>query len=521
MLHLVYESEFASNLLRQLQHGVRVGRPPADSIVNSPNWPSASFYSEKVSEVIEKDLSCGRLAGPFSVSPFENFIVSPLGAFPKKNSTKIRVIHDLSYPVRGSVNSQISKADFSLTYTGVDEAVDILRGMGPGPVYMSKVDLEDAFKFIYVNPQDWHLLGFAWPNRVTGLSEYYFSKVLNFGLRSSPALFDRFASCIVDFVKFYDSSTRILRYCDDFIVFARSRDECQKKLDLVLGVCRSAGFSVQPAKVTAPSIVCEYLGIVLDSGRGEIRISEERLHEVQDLLHQFISCKSASKRKLLSLLGKLSFVSKVIRYGKPMLGRIIRAAARVPYLHYRVRLDREIRKDLDWWINCIAPHNGVFIYNNIWTEETTTHVYTDASDWGFGALCRTEWFSCSFSGGWQHLLSDSINYRELFTAVKALATWAKDLHHSNVIFHVDNLSACYILNKLYSPVPALLALVRTWCAILERFAINITVVYISTEDNKDADNLSRGALRQFRVDNPLVSPTMTWPAKVDIDGVCL
>ena len=35
-------------------------------------------------------------------------------------------------------------------------------------------------------------------------------------------------------------------------------------------------------------------------------------------------------------------------------------------------------------------------------------------------------------------------------------------------------------------------LVRTWCILVEKFSVHISVVYISTKDNVLADALSRG-----------------------------
>ena len=145
-----------------------------------------------MSEIIRDDLEAGRLYGPFSEPPFQNFIVSPLGAFTKRNSSKICLIHDLSFPHKKSVNDLIDKEEFSLSYSSVEDASHVCRGLGPGPVYMAKLDLENAFKHVFVDPADWHLLGFSWPDP-DGRNKYYFSKVLNFGLRSSPYLFDIFA----------------------------------------------------------------------------------------------------------------------------------------------------------------------------------------------------------------------------------------------------------------------------------------------------------------------------------------
>ena len=135
----VYDSDKSSSLLVDLVEGVRIGRPPADTQIVSVNWPSAVEHRVQVSKIIADDLGAGRLHGPFRAPPYENCIISPLGAFKKRGSSKIRLIHDLSYPLKGSVNASIKKEEFSLAYSSVDDAVRICKRLSPGPVFMAKL----------------------------------------------------------------------------------------------------------------------------------------------------------------------------------------------------------------------------------------------------------------------------------------------------------------------------------------------------------------------------------------------
>ena len=114
--------------------------------------------------------------------PYQAYIVSPLGAIKKRDSEKIRLIHDLSYPAKGSVNSLIDPTEFSLKYASIDDAVAHCNNFSDRPPFMAKLDLQDAFKLIRIHPEDWHLLGFSWPS-AAGQTQYYFSRVLSFGLR--------------------------------------------------------------------------------------------------------------------------------------------------------------------------------------------------------------------------------------------------------------------------------------------------------------------------------------------------
>ena len=73
--------------------------------------------------------------------------------------------------------------------------------------------------------------------------------------------------------------------------------------------CKQLGFSVQPDKLVYPTTVLEYIGIVIDSDLMQLRISDERLIEIMTELYSWKNRQYCTKRQLLSLIGKLSFVA--------------------------------------------------------------------------------------------------------------------------------------------------------------------------------------------------------------------
>ena len=517
-IHRVCSPEESSSIIQQLVEGVKIGRPPADTQIVSSNWPSALEHKDQVSKIIADDLGAGRLHGPFVTPPFDTFIVSPLGAFKKRGSSKIRLIHDLSFPTKGAVNASIKKEDFSLSYASVEDAAKICKELGPAPVFMAKLDLENAFKHVMVHESDWHMLGFSWPD-ANGRNLYYFSRVLNFGLRSAPYLFDLFASTLLKFMHLNGvPEDRVVRYVDDFIVLATSPQECQGYLDVMLSTCRSAGFSVQPSKVTTPSESTEFLGIVVDSIQKQLRISGDRLSDLTTEVAAWLGLKSATKRRLLSLIGKLAFAARVVRSGRAFLGRLLGAAKQARALHHHVRLTEETRADLLWWYKCIASHNGVSFYDVNWGNSDVIHVYSDASNTAFGAVCGAEWLQIAYVGKFSSMLSKSINWREFHAALTALATWASSLRGRAVVFHIDNMVVCHILNKLYTPVRELMHFTREWCLLVEHFNISMAVVYIDTHTNIDADDLSRLSNESFLNRNPNANRFMTWPTLPSLPG---
>ena len=142
-----------------------------------------------MSEIVDANLldevKQGHTVAPFTSPPFDNFQILPLGLVPKKNSSKWRTIFHLSYPKSSdhSVNASISAEEYSLQYVRIDDAIRILLKLGLNS-FMAKTAVKSAFRNIPVHPDDWELLGMEW----RGL--YFFDRVLPFGLRSAPYIFN-------------------------------------------------------------------------------------------------------------------------------------------------------------------------------------------------------------------------------------------------------------------------------------------------------------------------------------------
>ena len=116
-------------------------------------------------------------------------------------------VHDLSSPDRSSVNDGIYRDDFSPDYATVDMAVSHIMSLGRGS-YLTKVD---AFRLCPVQPSQWFLLGIYWEK------QYYYDRILPFGLRSALFIFDKFADSLQWILQNTCKLQRILHYLDDLL----------------------------------------------------------------------------------------------------------------------------------------------------------------------------------------------------------------------------------------------------------------------------------------------------------------
>ena len=178
------------------------------------NQKGAEKNPNKVSEYINKELDKQSIIGPFSKSPFGNGTrISPIDAIPKKDSTDLRVILNLSYPPDSdlSLNDAVDKDSYlgkevKLQYPKIDDLVDLIKSIGVGCAIF-KTDLNCAYRQIYYDPGCIHLVAF----RVNNL--LYFDVTLSQGLRIACYICQRITSAFM-FI-YYDRGFCGINYLDD------------------------------------------------------------------------------------------------------------------------------------------------------------------------------------------------------------------------------------------------------------------------------------------------------------------
>eukprot|EP00731_Ephydatia_muelleri_P022108 Em0014g699a len=288
-------------------------------------------------------------------------------------------------------------------------------------VLMAKIDLKAAFRLIPVQAADWVHLGICWRG------QFYVDTCLPFGLRSAPALFNHYAEAL-DWIMANNYGAQLLHYLDDFLLVGPpGKDTC---------------IPVASEKLEGPTTALTFLGIVLDTSAQQLRLPPDKLEELTGLTRSWLSRHKATKRELLSLIGKLSFAAKVVLAGRHFLRRLIDLSTTVRKLHHHISLNAEARADIRWWDSFLPSWNGVAMFlDPEWTAADSLQLYTDASgSLGFGAYFNGAWFR----GDWQphqRLPLRSIQWQELFAIVAAASTWggpstnpnptspARDLNH--------------------------------------------------------------------------------------------
>ena len=104
-----YRHKDSAILLKGFKSGFAINYDGPRKSRDSKNLKSASQNPDIVMGKINKEISAGRMAGPFLVKPFVNLIVSPVGLVPKKTPGDFRLIHHFSFPEGESVNDYIDR----------------------------------------------------------------------------------------------------------------------------------------------------------------------------------------------------------------------------------------------------------------------------------------------------------------------------------------------------------------------------------------------------------------------------
>ena len=94
------------------------------------------------------------------------------------------------------------------------------------------------------------------------------------------------------------------------------------------------------------------------TGYGLPRLPEQKLAELQSVLGTWARHKAATKRQLLSLIGRLAHACRVVVAGRTFLSRMINLAMRRTRLNAWVHLDAAFRSDMAWWDCFIGVWNA-------------------------------------------------------------------------------------------------------------------------------------------------------------------
>ena len=293
-------------VLHDVHYGIEIDRWREHPPSKGENYLSTITYAQKVEDEIRSLLKRKKIVEVVDPWEIDELVVSPLGAVPKKDSTEVRPVLDLSR----AVNPFLPHLKMELP--SVDTAVNLLRPNW----WMAKADLSQGYLHMPIARSDQRLLGFKWQGK------FYKYKFLPFGLSTAPAIFVRAMEAIQR--HFTRRGMLVVVYLDDFLVIAPDEETCKRQFQFLLDEFKEMGILVNQKKCISPTRACPFLGVVLDSVKMEIRVPEDKLRAIKEELAKFRAkfVEFAPCRQILGLVGKLSFYVKAVKGSRSFLRRM-------------------------------------------------------------------------------------------------------------------------------------------------------------------------------------------------------
>ena len=345
--------------------------------------------------------------------------------------------------------------------------------------------------------------------------------MLPFGLRSAPKIFTAVADAL-EWCISQHGVDYIFHYLDDFLIMGPPGSSiCQENLQKLIDVCSRLGVPLVADKQEGPSPILTFLGIVIDTLQGELRLPPEKLQHLLDMLQAWQSKRVCTRRELESLIGSLQHACKVIRPGRSFMRRAISLLTVAKEPQHHIRLNQEFKADLLWWQTFVIHWNGTAII--IGNGPPDTIITTDASgSWGCGGWQGTKWFQMQ----WNDKAQDkSIAVKEHIPILIAVLIWGSELRGKHVLSNCDNEAVVSILSSRYSRDQHLMHLLRYLFFIEAHFHFRLSASHVAGVSNMVADNLSRNQLSAFRINFPhadthpthIPSSLMQWLLDQDMD----
>ena len=378
--------------------------------------------------------------------------------------------------------------------------------------WMISLDLQDAYLQVPIHPESRRYIRFT-----MGGVPYQF-RVLCFGLTTAPQVFTRLMAPIPAILHRY--GIRMLRYLDDWLILAESRDTCIQARDRLLHLCEELGLRVNHDKSSlVPSQTMTYLGMQILSVRFIAKPTETRVANLLNIIEEFLSSQNPPAALWRRLLGHLSSLTLLVKGGMRSLQLRLRSKWSFRDDYLRIPWDPLCQEDLRWWSETIQQREGV----DLSLPVPDLSFYSDASDVGWGAIIGEQ----EVSGVWTPCQKQlSINLREMMAVQNGLLKFGQFLRGKTIALFCDNVTTVAYLRRSGGTRSQVLFLkAREILLWIESMKITILPQFIQGALNTRADLLSRPNLvigSEWTLHQEVVQDLLhQWPAIIDLFATSL
>ena len=454
------------------------------------NHSSAYSYYKSVDKFVESELDKLGVTGPFETSPWDGVMVSPMMTAHKKPNSR-RTVFDASFGLYSLNKNTPEKAyhdtEYEFSFPKIDQFADIIAQLGPG-CFMFKRDLSRFFLQLKVDPFEYDKLGFCWRAKLflfvsfvwgcrhAGYAGQWLTTAVAFilahmGLELTGFLFN------------------CLNYADDFAGAESSFDRAQLSYSTLGKLLTDIGLSESKSKASPPATKMTYLGVAFNTIDMCIHVDGDKIIELKSELQKWSRKTVAKKCELQSILGKLLWVSRAVRFSRVFVSRIIAEVRKLKKQSDKSTLSLEIRKDFLWWDKFLVEFSGVEI---IPAPTVSLAVYGDACVQGGGSWYPAvgEYFSLRFP---EYMCSPdvAIHIKEFIVVLLCIRLWGPHWSGQKVVIYCDNDAVCDTCTYQKPKDVKMQQLLREFLYWVCKFNFFPIMQKIASKENHVADYISR------------------------------
>ena len=356
-------------LVQFLEFGFPIGLSNSPELESSNrNHGSAYMWYDHVDKFICGEVKEGGVTGPYARAPWWNTTISPLMTAHKKVRSR-RTVFDATFGDKSLNNSTPSDTYLGLpcsyTFPKIEDYKQMILNSGRN-AYMWKRDLSRFFLQLPLDPTEYDRVGLVW----RGL--FFFFVCLAFGLRHSGLQGQRVTDAVAWILRGFGREIvgshpyQVCNYQDDLGGVEETYERSRAAFDKLGWLLTDLGLAESEKKAVPPSTKITYLGVEFDSCSMTMSVPPEKVTEIKAEIGQWVRRTTITKKELQSLLGKLFWVSKVVKYARAFMGRLLMQLRMMADQKdsKKVKLLDETRKDILWWRTYLDQFNGISMIVN-------------------------------------------------------------------------------------------------------------------------------------------------------------
>ena len=352
-----------------------------------------------------------------------------------------------------------------------------------------------------MDPNEYHHVCLIW----RGL--FFFFLGLAFGLRHSGLQGQRLTDAVSWIHRRRGLETNVeqmfnvVNYSDDLGGCESSKARANESFEQLGLLFKDLGLDESIKKAEGPSNKMTYLGVMFDSESMEMRVPPDKLSEIKAEINLWTRKTTITKKDLQSLLGKLFWIAKVVRYARAFMGRLLQQLRTMANFkdNFKVKLSDESRKDLKWWSRYLDHFNGIqmiidedpFLLDlDQMLDRPFDLCAGDATPMGAGAWHGSHFWCRDFP---RHLQDPQvpIHLKEFCVVIISARLWGNFWSGRSVVIWCDNDAVVDTITYKKPRDPALLSLLREFLYIVVTKKFFPVLRKIGTKENHLADFISR------------------------------